>query len=93
MLDSRNTGPDGLASDPLSGLLDIRSAPMTFGYHERDEIGTDHSVEGNARPRDKIGWWHRHRQAKTALGMAVALTLVCVPAAQTALLTVLLSTG
>ncbi|MBF6125580.1 hypothetical protein [Nocardia brasiliensis] len=93
MLDSRNTGPDGLASDPLSGLLDIRSAPMTFGYHERDEIGTDHSVEGNARPREKIGWWHRHRQAKTALGMAVALTLVCVPAAQTALLTVLLSTG
>ncbi|MGX1776767.1 hypothetical protein ACWIGW_31965 [Nocardia brasiliensis] len=93
MFDSRNTGPDGLATDPLSGLLDIRSAPVTFGYHERDGTETDHGVERNAQSRDKTGWWHRHRLAKTTLGMAVALTLACVPAAQTALLTVLLSTG
>ncbi|MGW4843201.1 hypothetical protein [Nocardia brasiliensis] len=42
---------------------------------------------------NRIGWWNRHRLVRAGLGAAIVFALACVPAAQTALLTVLFSTG
>ncbi|WP_378737954.1 hypothetical protein [Nocardia brasiliensis] len=94
MFDSRNIGSGGLATDALGGLLDIRSAPVAFGYYESDEVAADTGVEWNTRSRtDPIGWWNRHRHMQTGFGMAVVMTLAFVPAVQNAILTVLTHVG
>ncbi|GAA5070777.1 hypothetical protein [Nocardia iowensis] len=94
MFDSRNIGSGGLATDALGGLLDVRSAPVAFGYYESDEVAADTGVEWNTRSRiAPIGWWNRHRHMQTGFGMAIVMTLAFVPAVQNAILTVLTHVG
>lgn len=94
MFDSRNIGSGGVATDALGGLLDVRSAPVTFGYYERDEVAVAHGVEWNTRSRTApIGWWNRHQHVQAGFGMAIVMTLAFVPAVQNAILTVLTHAG
>ncbi|ASF09665.1 MULTISPECIES: hypothetical protein [Nocardia] len=94
MFDSRNIGSGGLTTDALGGLLDVRSAPVTFGYYEQNEATADAGVEWNTRSRTApIGWWNRHRHAQTGFGLALITTLAFVPAVQNAILTVLTHAG
>ncbi|MFC9441123.1 hypothetical protein [Nocardia sp. NPDC057030] len=94
MFDSRNIGSGGVATDALGGLLDVGSAPIAFGYYERDEVAVAQGVEWNTRSRTgPIGWWNRHQHVQAGFGMAMALTLAFVPAVQNAILTVLTHAG
>ncbi|WP_069167003.1 hypothetical protein [Nocardia altamirensis] len=90
MFDSRTIGSGVGSADALGGLLDVRSAPVAFGYYESNEVATAAGVAWNTRSRTApIGWWNRHRQIQAGVGMAVVLTLVFLPAVQNAILTVL----
>ncbi|KAA8887207.1 hypothetical protein F3087_20110 [Nocardia colli] len=94
MFDSRNIGSGGVATDALGGLLDVRSAPIAFGYYERNEVAVAQGVEWNTRSRTApIGWWNRHQHVQAGFGMAMVLTLAFVPAVQNAILTVLTHAG
>ncbi|MFI9508052.1 hypothetical protein [Nocardia sp. NPDC052566] len=94
MFDSRNIGPGGLAVDSFGGLLDITSAPVGFGYYERNEVAAETGVEWNTRRRTgKIGWWNRHRFTQAAISATIVLTLGLLPATQNAILSVITHVG
>ncbi|WP_069166763.1 hypothetical protein [Nocardia altamirensis] len=72
---------------PFSGLLDVSSAPVNFGYYEENATDAETIVRlrDEARP-GPVGWWNRHRVIGTGVGMALVLTLGLLPAVQNALL-------
>ncbi|WP_067545921.1 hypothetical protein [Nocardia crassostreae] len=83
MLEFRSVGTSTV--DPVGGLIDIRSAPVGYGYYE-ENVG-----EAAPRPRHRrpgpVGWWNRHRWTRLGLGMALVANLGFLPAVQNALLT------
>lgn len=90
MIESRNAVPGVTGTDSLGGLLDIKSAPVTFGYEERDAVERADAVPWNHVDRPgPIGWWSRHRFAGYGVGLGLATTLAFLPALQDAMLMVL----
>ncbi|MCM6775379.1 hypothetical protein NDR87_16125 [Nocardia sp. CDC159] len=89
MLDTRFTGNSASSVDPLGGLLDTSSAPVSFGYYEENAADAD-TIARCHRPRTgPVGWWNRHRRIRLAVGMALVLNLGFLPAVQDGILTAL----
>ncbi|RDI59086.1 hypothetical protein [Nocardia pseudobrasiliensis] len=76
--------------DPVAGLLDPATAPVSYGYYAENADDAA-SIERHRRvdPDKTIGWWNRHRPLQWAIGATLALNLGLMPSIQDALLTIL----
>lgn len=82
------TGGTGASTvDPIGGLLDIRSAPVAFGYYEENAADPATIAHNHRRIRGRVGWWNRHRRIRLGVGMALVANLGFLPAVQDAVLT------
>ncbi|MBF6330895.1 hypothetical protein [Nocardia transvalensis] len=77
-------------ADPRAGLLDLRSAPITYGYYAENATGAETIEQCHRGPRrGPIGWWNRHPHLRLGVGAAMAVNLGFLPAVQDALLSAL----
>ncbi|MCM6777057.1 hypothetical protein NDR87_26570 [Nocardia sp. CDC159] len=74
--------------DPRAGLLDLRSAPIGYGYYAENATDAETIVLCHNGSR-RSGWWSRHRRLRAAVGVGLAANLGFLPAVQDALLTAL----
>ncbi|MEC3919933.1 hypothetical protein [Nocardia sp. CDC160] len=74
-------------SDPLGGLLDIRSAPVGYGYYEESATDAETRERCHHPRRGPVGWWQRHRTLRLGVGLALVANLGFLPAVQDAVLT------
>ncbi|RDI59083.1 hypothetical protein [Nocardia pseudobrasiliensis] len=76
--------------DPRAGLLDLRSAPISFGYYAENASDAQTITEFHNRGRHRrIGWWNQHRRLRAMVGLGLAANIGFLPAVQDALLTAL----
>lgn len=85
MLETRFTG--GSTVDPLGGLLDIRSAPIGYGYYAENSGDAATVAHCHRRIRGPVGWWNRHHRLRLGIAMAMLANLGFLPAVQDAVLT------
>ncbi|MGW4243581.1 hypothetical protein [Nocardia sp. NPDC004722] len=74
-------------TDPLGGLLDMRSAPVSYGYHTENGMDAELRERCHRPRRGPVGWWNRHRGVRLGVGLALAANLGFLPAVQDAVLT------
>ncbi|MEG8178382.1 hypothetical protein GZH49_07500 [Nocardia terpenica] len=81
-------GPNVL--DPRAGLLDPRTAAVSFGYYAENatEDETIRLCHNGSRP-GPTGWWNRHRRIRTGVGFALVANIGFLPAVQDALMSAL----
>ncbi|MBF6331972.1 hypothetical protein [Nocardia transvalensis] len=89
MLDTRFAGNGAPAVDPLGGLLDVSSAPVTFGYYEENAADAEIIARCHEPRKGPVGWWDRHRRIRLAVGMVLVVNLGLLPAVQNGILTAL----
>ncbi|MFI5777998.1 hypothetical protein [Nocardia sp. NPDC051570] len=76
--------------DPRGGLLDLRTASISYGYYAENATDAQTMVRCHEVPRHRrIGWWNQHRRLRTMVGLGLAANLGFLPAVQDALLTAL----
>ncbi len=89
MFDTRFTGNSPSVADPIRGLCDPASAPVSFGYYQ-DNASDAETIARCHRPRrGPIGWWNRHRGFRAGVGLVLVGNLGFLPAVQDALLSAL----
>ncbi|MBF6330899.1 hypothetical protein [Nocardia transvalensis] len=85
-----NTADGTTVVDPRAGLLDLRTAPIGYGYYAENATDADTIASCHERSRrGRIGWWNRHRQLRLGIGAGLAVNIGFLPAVQDALLSAL----
>lgn len=79
--------PGANSAPRYSGLADLESAQVGFGYYQENVVEGQAAVEHNSvERRGPIGWWNRRRLLTAGVSVAVAANLAFLPMVQSAVL-------